>query len=175
VFLPLGKFHCALVSRRLARWAGRKPDPPQPGGGATGEADREAKAGYEAAHPEAPQVSPPGKAGGGKAKVANLASFVRPRSWTMFQHVAYQSSGNGRSSQGPSSLLSFAATGPPVARGSAANSSTSAALAALRSAHHESLCMNKTPHRGTINLQRLRKISIKSLGANKISGPLSKR
>jgi hypothetical protein len=83
VFLPLGKFHCALVSRRLARWADENPIRPQPGGGATGEADREAKAGYEAVHPEAPQVSPPGKAGGGKAKVANLARCL-PRAGKRF-------------------------------------------------------------------------------------------
>jgi hypothetical protein len=93
---------------------------------------------------------------------------ARPRSWTMFQHVAYQSSGNGTSSQGPCSLLSFAATGLLGPRGLAANSSTSAALAALRSAHLKSFCMNKTPHRGTIkSAASFKNISVKRLGAIK--------
>jgi hypothetical protein len=88
--------------------------------------------------------------------------------WTMFQHVANQSSGNATSSHGPPSFLSFAATGLRVATGSAANSSTSAALAALRFSHSKSLCM-KTPHRGTNKLAAPSKNIDQSLG-DKISG-----
>lgn len=89
------------------------------------------------------------------------------------QHVAYQSSGNGTSSHGPSSMLSFAASGLQVARGSAANSSTSAVLAALRSAQLKSLCMNKTSHRGTIQFAASSKNNQKVRHATKYQAPLA--
>jgi hypothetical protein len=76
---------------------------------------------------------------------ATLREGARRRSRRV--HVAYQSSGMERAARAHP-YCSFAAAGPPIARGSASNASNSAAFAALRLAHSKSLCMSKFPHPG---------------------------